>query len=102
MTDDKIGTAVAGDHRAAAEKAGRPFLPVSLFCDREVNLQRAVTEERLTGHKKKLVDTKLLTKFLDTETLFEWPDSVRIDVTELAPEQTARKIAEEVARVASC
>lgn len=83
-------------HQIAAAEADRPFLPIYLACDREENLKRVVRPQRQETSSGKLVDADMVAGFLDRLEIFKFPGGlgVDIDTTELAPEETARRILE--------
>lgn len=95
FTDGTIGTKWSTAPRTAAEKAGRPFLPVYLACEREENLKRVMSAGRQTGDRKKLTDVKMVEDFLDKLKTFRFADlGVDVDVTELTAEEAAKRIIE--------
>lgn len=81
-------------HQIAAAKADRPFLPIYLACEREENLKRVVRPQRQETSSGKLVDADMVAGFLDRLEIFKFPGGLGIDIdtTELAPEETARRI----------
>ncbi|UNI19622.1 hypothetical protein JDV02_005801 [Purpureocillium takamizusanense] len=93
LSDDAIGVAWAQGHQAAANKAGRPFLPIYLICSRDENLKRVVNPERTRGGRKKLVDIDIMTRFLDKLSIYRFPAlGVEINTTSLEPPAAAREI----------
>ncbi|KAJ6440047.1 AAA domain-containing protein [Purpureocillium lavendulum] len=93
LCDNEIGAEWAKGHLPAAEKGGRPFLPVYLTCAREENLRRVVSPGRTSGGRKKLVDAESVGRFLDKLRIFTFPGlGVEIDTTNMEPHETAQKI----------
>lgn len=95
MTSGKLGTAWSTEHRAAAEKAGRPFLPIYLVCLKEENLARVASPGRTQRGRAKLCDVNMVGGFLDKLAIYRFPgQGVDVDVTELAPGEAAGRIVE--------
>lgn len=84
---------MAAEHKAAAERAGRPFVPVYLKCAKEEQLARVADPSRARSGRKKLIDVQMVSGFLDTLILFQWGgEGVEIDTTELSAAETAQRI----------
>jgi hypothetical protein len=88
---------VAGYHAKAAKDRGCTFIPVLLICDADANAQRMRSQERLelvAGGKGMLLDTDLLYEIRSRGEIlrFECPELLVLDVSGLAPEESANKI----------
>lgn len=85
---------MAGEYLAAAEMAGRPFVPVYLTCDVDTNLGRIETQERINSGTTKLTDAKVLEDIRSRCKLFvfECCPGLSIDITDLGPLEAASKI----------
>ncbi|OAQ97402.1 hypothetical protein LLEC1_02672 [Akanthomyces lecanii] len=95
FTAGTIGTEWSRAHQTAAAKAGRPFLPVYLTCEREENLRRVARPERGEKGSSKLTDVELVRKFMEDSKIYKFPDlGVDIDTTAREPEKTAQLILE--------
>ncbi|CAH0046196.1 unnamed protein product [Clonostachys solani] len=98
QTTDLLGEAVAREYQAAAEAAKRPFTPVYLTCDCEVNITRATSHERLQGGTTKLTDAKIIRDIRSRCKIFRFEAGDRqpcsIDTTTLTPADAASKIIE--------
>ncbi|CEJ94693.1 hypothetical protein VHEMI10210 [[Torrubiella] hemipterigena] len=96
LTVGKIGEEVSAAQKTAAEKAGRPFLPVYLSCSRDELMARLASPDRQAGTttKLKLKDAKLVNEFLDDSTIYKFPGGIglELEVTNMAPEEAARAI----------
>ncbi|KAM3502222.1 hypothetical protein MY10362_004995 [Beauveria mimosiformis] len=93
FTAGTIGTEWAWAHHAAAARAGRPFLPVYLTCERGENLRRVVRPERGAAGSSKLTDAALVESFMEDSQIYRFPGlGVEIDTTTRGPEETARLI----------
>ncbi|KAM3469757.1 hypothetical protein MY5147_006843 [Beauveria neobassiana] len=93
FTAGTTGTEWAWAHHAAAARAGRPFLPVYLTCERGENLRRVVRPERGAAGSSKLTDAALVESFMDDSQIYRFPGlGVEIDTTAREPEETARLI----------
>ncbi|KND91831.1 hypothetical protein TOPH_03362 [Tolypocladium ophioglossoides CBS 100239] len=97
LTSNKLGTAWSTEHKVAAEKAGRPFLPIYLVCSKEENLARVASPERTQRGSEKLCDVDMVGRFLDKLAIYRFPGrGVEVDVTELAPGEAAGRIVEAI------
>ena len=69
-------------------------MPVYLRLCREENVRRMTSSSRVASGSGKLIDSSVLLSIRDTCDLFEFSDveALRLDVTELAAEESARKI----------
>ncbi|KAL7944738.1 hypothetical protein V8C42DRAFT_325731 [Trichoderma barbatum] len=96
QTDDELGQATAQEYFQAAQKAGRPFIPIIISCDVEVNIKRATSSERTQGTTTKLTDSTLLRDILSRCRLFRFENSpyeaCHIDTTDLTPGDVALRI----------
>ncbi|KAK1246971.1 hypothetical protein MKX08_000773 [Trichoderma sp. CBMAI-0020] len=54
QSDNELGTDTAQEYCDAAQKVGRPFIPVYLACKIEANIMRATSAERTRGTTTKL------------------------------------------------
>ncbi|PON26140.1 hypothetical protein TGAM01_v205084 [Trichoderma gamsii] len=54
QSDNELGTKTAQEYCDAAQKAGRPFIPVYLSCEAETNIIRATSAERHSGNYIKI------------------------------------------------
>lgn len=94
-TTSDLGTAWATEHKVAAEKGGRLFLPVYLRCEREENLRRVTSEGRVKGGK--WTDAEAVGKFRDKLEIMTFDGiGLDIDVTRLSAEQTAARILQHI------
>ena len=91
---------VAEEYRDAAAAAGRPFVPVYLRLSRGENVRRIASTSRVTSGTGKLVDPSILMSIRDGCDLFEFSDveGLRLDVTEIDAEESARRIFRHVRR----
>ncbi|CAG9987710.1 unnamed protein product [Clonostachys byssicola] len=98
QTTNQLGESVAREYQAAAKAAKRPFIPVYLTCDCEVNITRATSYERLQGGTTKLTDPTMIRDFRSRCSIFQFEaedhQSCLIDTTSLAPADAASKIME--------
>ncbi|KAL7808607.1 hypothetical protein V8C26DRAFT_413136 [Trichoderma gracile] len=95
QSDNDLGRSVAREYLMAAKKAKRPFMPVYLGCDVEVNIERATSRGRMSGTTTKLTDTALLRDMRSKCKLFEFDDqdfSTWIDTTNKEAEGVAKMI----------
>ncbi|TFB05782.1 hypothetical protein CCMA1212_001492 [Trichoderma ghanense] len=95
QSDNALGRSVANEYLMAAKKAKRPFMPVYLGCDVDVNVKRATSQDRVSGTTTKLTDTALLRDMRSRCKLFEFDDqdfSTWIDTTDKEPEGVAKMI----------
>jgi hypothetical protein len=77
--------------RQLAERRQSTYVPVHLECDVEEGLRRVVRPDRAV--RSKLRDAQLARELYDRGPLIpEWPDLFRLDVTRLAPEESAARI----------
>ena len=90
--DDPKSEPIVRRLRAVAAARGGPYVPVLLHCDRDELLRRVVSPERRA--KGKWVDAVGLAGHLDTRTLYrpDDPNLLELDVTTLAPEETAARV----------
>ncbi|KAJ3486928.1 hypothetical protein NLG97_g6517 [Lecanicillium saksenae] len=97
FTAGTLGTEWSQAHQAAAVKGGRPFLPIYLVCEREENLRRVELPERGRAGRIKLMDVKLVSKFMNETKIYRFEGlGVEIDVTSRKPEETAQLILETI------
>ncbi|OAA75213.1 hypothetical protein LEL_07201 [Akanthomyces lecanii RCEF 1005] len=95
FTAGTIGAEWSQAHQKAAAKAGRPFLPVYLTCERQENLRRVTRPERGEKGCSKLTDVELVRKFMDDSKIYKFPGiGIDIDTTARVPEETAQLIRE--------
>ncbi|VUC37180.1 unnamed protein product [Clonostachys rosea] len=91
-----LGESVAREYQAAAEVSKRPFIPVYLTCECEVNITRATSQERLQGGTTKLTDAKIIRDFRSRCQVFQFEaeefQPCLIDTTSLAPTDAASRI----------
>lgn len=95
QSDNELGRSVAKEYLMAAKKARRPFMPVYLGCDVKVNIERAMSRDRMSGTTTKLTDAALLRDMRSRYKLFEFDDqdgSTWIDNTNKEPEGVAKMI----------
>lgn len=95
QSDNELGRSVAKEYLMAAKKARRPFMPVYLGCDVKVNIERAMSRDRMSGTTTKLTDAALLRDMRSRYKLFEFDDqdgSTWIDTTNKEPEGVAKMI----------
>lgn len=80
--------------------AGRPFVPVYLRVSREENVRRIVSPSRVTSGTGKLVDACVLLSIRNSSDLFEFSgvEDLRLDVTDIDAEESARRIHQHVRR----
>ncbi|KAL8754549.1 MAG: hypothetical protein Q9199_004280 [Rusavskia elegans] len=109
VTDDRIsddhGTAIANEHRDAARRANRLFVPVILECATEEHEKRLTSDERREKKARGAnieVDPHQFMVFrglIGEIHRFRSPEELVIDVTEMTAEQTAAMISDHVKRV---
>lgn len=109
QTDSDNGSETSMEYLLAARRACRLFLPVSLTCQENENIRRGMNAARCwteSGRRvNKLTDGHALRR-LRRLTLFDFDDlshhddvkldGLVIDVTDLHPEETAKKIVEAI------
>ncbi|GEM_PF-1908021 len=83
----------------AAKKRGAKLIPVRLICDLEELLKRVQSSDRSAYFKTQ--DVKLIQKRFSEEKVFfsKMPNELTLDITELTPDNVARKIMEWVANI---
>ncbi|PTB41317.1 uncharacterized protein TrAFT101_010066 [Trichoderma asperellum] len=95
QTDNELGRSVAYEYQTAAITAGRPFIPIYLECDLEVNIERATSQERVFSTTTKLTDPILLQDFRSKCRLFEFEGlslGICVDTTNKDPSDIAKII----------
>ncbi|EHK45326.1 uncharacterized protein TrAtP1_003604 [Trichoderma atroviride] len=95
QSDNELGTDTAQEYRDAAQKAGRPFIPVYLSCEIEANIMRATSAERAQGTTTKLTCPDTIKDLRTKCKLFQFGDpyeEFHIDTTNLAPREAALMI----------
>ncbi len=92
--EDEGETAAFEEMVALAAHRGSIFVPVLFRCETSELMNRIGTESR--KQRMKLIDPVLGAKFNDETPHFETdhPNVLRLDVTSLAPEESARRIVE--------
>lgn len=79
----------------AAMNANRPFIPIYLTCDLEVNITRATSQDRISSTGTKLTDSAILRDLRLRCKLFEFKgisSAVYIDTTDKDPSDVAKMI----------
>ncbi|KAF4472253.1 hypothetical protein FALBO_852 [Fusarium albosuccineum] len=98
QSTSKLGQSVAEEYQAAARQAGRPFLPVYLSCDLNVNIRRALSDSRVNGGTTKLTDPDILRNVRRRSQVFQFEDepgrACSIDTTAMEPVDVAKQILE--------
>ncbi|RFU75587.1 hypothetical protein TARUN_6647 [Trichoderma arundinaceum] len=96
QTDNELGQATAQEYWQAAQKAGRPFVPIYLSCDVEANIERATSSERTQGTTTKLTDASIIRDLLSRCKIFQFDNSpyekCHIDTTYSTPTDVAVRI----------
>ncbi|KAM0253078.1 hypothetical protein ACHAQJ_007454 [Trichoderma viride] len=95
QSDNELGQATAQEYCQAAQKAGRPFVPIYLSCDVEVNIERATSWERTFGTTTKLTDADIIRDLRSRCKLFQFGspyETFHIDTTNLTPVDVALMI----------
>ncbi|KAH8812079.1 hypothetical protein F5884DRAFT_855386 [Xylogone sp. PMI_703] len=94
QSSNELGRSVAMEYEAAADKAGRVFVPIYLTCDIDVNLERIGTLDRVNSGTTKLTDIRVLKDMCSRCELFCFDDrtGLTIDSTHVPPLETARNI----------
>lgn len=82
------------EYQDAACRAGRPFVPIYLTCDIDVNLERIANPDRVNGGTTKLTDAQVLKGLRSRCELFRFDScpGLVLDSTNIAPLETAKKI----------
>lgn len=79
----------------AAINANRPFIPIYLKCDLEVNVTRVTSQDRISSTRTKLTDSAILRDLRLRCRLFEFKgisSAVYIDITNEDPGDVAKMI----------
>ncbi|OGM41690.1 hypothetical protein ABOM_009911 [Aspergillus bombycis] len=87
------GISVCMEYAQAARDRGCLFIPIVLVCDEAVNLERVIRSDREIHGK--LMDVELLKSFRNGAPVYRFSDRkefLEIDVTDLQPEDVARRI----------
>ncbi|KAL6859292.1 hypothetical protein J3F83DRAFT_749645 [Trichoderma novae-zelandiae] len=95
QSGNQLGRSVANEYLMAAKKANRPFVPVYLDCDLDVNIERATSHDRMSGTTTKLTDAAILRDLRSRCKLFEFEGqdfSFWIDTTDKEPGGVAKMI----------
>ncbi|KAJ3529947.1 hypothetical protein NM208_g9533 [Fusarium decemcellulare] len=89
QSTSKLGQSVAEEYQAAARQAGRPFMPVYLSCDLNVNIYRMLSGSRVHGGTTKLTDPDILRNIRRRSKVFQFEDepgrACSIDTTAMEP-----------------
>ena len=98
QTCNPFGHSIDQQHLNAACARGYAFIPIILRCRASENIQRMRSQERqdlVTSRKGMLLDATLLRAMRRGRNVFKFGcnEELEFDVTSLAPEIAARKIA---------
>ena len=101
QTNSETGPAVAAEYEKAAKRRGCLFIPIVLDCEHAENEKRMRSSERLelvAAGKGMLLDTAVLRGFRKKGQIFRFQDmqDLVLDVTNILPEEAAKKILEHV------
>jgi hypothetical protein len=82
------------EYQEAAERSGRLFVPIYLTCDRETNLQRIASVDRLKSGTTKLTDAAVLEQLHENHDMFKFEDvpGLVVDSTHTPPHEVAERI----------
>lgn len=95
QSDNELGTDTAQEYCDATQKAGRPFIPVYLSCEVEVNIMRAASAERTQGTTTKLTSPDTVRDLRTKCKLFQFGspyEEFHLDTTHLPPREAALMI----------
>ncbi|RFU25742.1 hypothetical protein B7463_g10595, partial [Scytalidium lignicola] len=94
QSNNELGQNVAMEYKDAAYRAGRPFIPVYLTCNIDVNLERITNFGRVNSGTTKLTDAQVLKDMYSRCELFHFNNclSLTVDSTNVPPLETAKKI----------
>ncbi|KAK4151039.1 hypothetical protein C8A00DRAFT_36346 [Chaetomidium leptoderma] len=96
QSNNALGWVVASEYKAAAFKAGRPFVPIYITCDEATNLERVASPDRLGSGTNKLTNPQVLGDLRSRCELYQFDScpGLTVDSTSLAPSAVAAKIVE--------
>ncbi len=101
QSNDNLGSSVAQEYAAAAQRRGCLFIPVVLDCVLEENARRMRSAERVElerSGKGLLLDTSQLGEMRGRVAIYRFrcPEQLELDVSDLNAEEAARVIAEHI------
>ncbi|KAJ6257171.1 hypothetical protein Dda_8057 [Drechslerella dactyloides] len=105
QSNSHIGTSIAHEYLAAAQRRSSPFVSIILTCSLEENLKRLSHPSRKTTPRRKLTNREVLKAIRDEEVIHRFGDWIGVrelvvDVTRLEPEEAAVVIKSFLERIA--
>lgn len=85
---------MTAEYEAAAQRAGRPFIPIYVMCDVNVNIQRVTTMDRINRGTRKLLDAGVLEALRSKCELFRFDSypGLTVDLIRVPPRELAGRI----------
>ncbi|KAL9078331.1 MAG: hypothetical protein Q9157_002762 [Trypethelium eluteriae] len=98
QSNNELGRGVAREYEAAAQRSGRPFLPIYLECEVDENVRRVASAQRTNSGTTKLLDSEVLKGIRVRCHLYRFDEikGISLDVSSIAPQEAAEALLEQI------
>lgn len=93
QSTDAVGSRVCKEFEDAANQRGGLFLPIVLKCDKDANLERLISDDRIAHGK--LTNVELVKDFRERVVVYQFEkadNALELDVTHLSAEEAGERI----------